>query len=165
MADRCVGITIRIRVGTGVAQGVTSLSAFDAALQQVGAADFNLVRISSVIPPASVIELGPSASSRTRPGDRMHVVYAERRATVAGEEVWAGIGWVQQEDGWGLFAEHDGASREHVEWSLRSSLTEMCSRREGRFGEVGLAIDGAACDGRPICAVALAMYEPESWER
>lgn len=156
---------VRIRVGAGAAQGVTPVSAFDAALRQVGAADFNLVRLSSVIPPAGVVEVGPCAPSQARRGDRLPAVYAERRSTVAGEEVWAGIGWVQQEDGWGLLVEHDGASREHVEWSIRSSLAEMCSRREGRFGEIGLAIDGTICGEWAVCAVAVAMFEPESWGR
>jgi arginine decarboxylase len=156
---------IRIQVAAGTGQGPTLLSAFDAALQQVGAADFNLVRLSSVIPPGSVVRVGTPESTDWRLGDRLPVVYAERRSATLAEGVWAGVGWVQQPDGWGLFVEHDGHSEDEVEAAVRASLGDMCARRDGSFGEVQLVLAGTVCDGRPTCAVALAMYEPEAWDR
>ena len=51
--EASVGLDITVRSGSGT--GRTLLSAFDNALQGAGVADFNLVTLSSVIPPASRI--------------------------------------------------------------------------------------------------------------
>jgi arginine decarboxylase len=157
--------TMRIRVTAGVGEGVTALSAFDAALQRVGAADYNLLRMSSVIPPDSIVEVGPAAAREGQKGDRAHVVYASRGSVVPGEEVWAGVGWVQQEDGWGLFAEHDGATRDHVQRAIHATLEDMCARRPGRFGAIHVVVAGGSCGGKPVCAMALAMYGSQPWDR
>lgn len=157
---------LHIRVSSGAGEGKTLLSAFDAALQDAGAADFNLIRLSSVIPPHSVIEVGTAGAPYRLRGDRVYAVYADRRSEVPGETVWAGVGWVQQEDnGWGFFAEHDGLSEDEVRHALTATLGDMCVRRGEPFGPIGMAVRGAACDGRPVCVVALALYGAEAWDR
>lgn len=157
---------LRIRVSSGAGEGRTLLSAFDAALQDAGAANFNLIRLSSVIPPQSVIEVGTAGAPYRLRGDRVYAVYADRRSDVSGETVWAGVGWVQQEEnGWGLFAEHDGLSEDEVRHALNATLSDMCIRRGERFGPIRMVVRGASCDGRPVCAVALALYGVEAWDR
>ena len=46
-----------IYIASGVGIGKTPLSAFDAALKDAGVYNFNLITLSSVIPPKSVIKL------------------------------------------------------------------------------------------------------------
>jgi arginine decarboxylase len=46
---------MKLTVAAAIGQGRTELSAFDSALVAVGAANFNLVRLSSVIPPHSTV--------------------------------------------------------------------------------------------------------------
>src|ERR1035441_9431774 len=100
---------LRIPVTTGTGSGPTPIAAFDAALLDSGIGNFNLIRLSSVIPPLSVVEMasGPIAPLG-RWGDRLYVVYAHRGASEPGHTAWAGIGWVQNANtGAGLFVEHD----------------------------------------------------------
>ena len=54
-----------IRLSRATGTGPTALAAFDAALRGAGTANFNLVRLSSVIPPASTVAvLEPTAAPR-----------------------------------------------------------------------------------------------------
>lgn len=109
-------------VASAIGRARTELAAFDQALIGVGAANFNLVRLSSVIPPrSSVVESArcphPEASTW---GDRLYVVYAEQRTSTPGVAVWAGVGWVQdRQSGQGLFVEHEGDD----EWNVRNDIT------------------------------------------
>ena len=101
------------------------LSAFDHALINTGTANYNLVRLSSVIPPnAEIIKLdGKIPELGGTWGDRLYVVYAEARTEQLGEEVWAGIGWVQDPDTKkGLFVEHEGHSELQVRSDIKESL-------------------------------------------
>ena len=97
--------------------GPTTLAAFDAALIDAGIANFNLLRLSSVIPPdTDVVPVKGRATRATGEwGDRLYVVMAEMRTDRPGREAWAGIGWVQDdESGKGLFVEHEGHSEHQV---------------------------------------------------
>src|SRR5438445_8079689 len=103
---------MQIHIGAGVGVGPTALSAFDAALNDAGIANYNLLKLSSIIPPKSEIIVHEDKIVHDVPGgwgDRLYVVMAEIRIDKPNEEAWAGIGWVQDPvTGKGLFAEHDG---------------------------------------------------------
>lgn len=159
-----VGLTIRVSCGAG--EGSTGLSAFDAALRAAGIANFNLVRLSSVIPSGSAVRPVDGAEQlRGGWGDRLYCVYAEQRALVPGDQAWAGIGWVLRSDGSGagLFVEHEGPDRAGVEAAIRCSLADLVVGRPEEFGPVQLQLAGAVCTGRPTCAVVVASYETQSW--
>ena len=57
-----------------------------------GVANFNLIRLSSVIPPnCKVLEVERCPFAQEGGwGDRLYAVYAEQRTGVAGEQVWGG---------------------------------------------------------------------------
>ena len=66
-----VGMKIIVTSGTG--EGPTSLAAFDAALLDAGVANYNLICLSSIIPPGSMtiptdVWKVPRAVARTRTG-------------------------------------------------------------------------------------------------
>lgn len=157
-----------IRLSAGVGRAPTELAAFDAALRDVAVANFNLVRLSSVIPPGTRLEV---CTEPVRPagewGDRLYVVVAEWRTAVVGDEAWAGIGWMQDPvTGAGLFVEHEGGSEDAVRGDITASLASL---RAGR-GEVGdrlgppqMLVQGATCEGEPVCALVMAVYESEPW--
>ncbi len=157
--------TIEIACGTGT--GPNTLAAFDGALVSTGIANFNLLRLSSVIPPMT--EVRP-VEGRVSPikgewGDRLYVVMAEQRVTEPGAEAWAGIGWVQEEEsGKGLFVEHEGFSQDEVRTDILDSLESLVASRPGTtFGSPRFVLHGAVCDGTPTCALAVAVYETASW--
>ncbi|HEX8003682.1 MAG TPA: pyruvoyl-dependent arginine decarboxylase [Mycobacteriales bacterium] len=157
--------TIEIACGTG--HGPNTLAAFDGALLATGIANYNLLRLSSVIPPETEIRpmTGPVSDPGGEWGDRLYVVMAEMRVTEPGDEAWAGIGWVQEaETGKGLFVEHEGHSENDVRGDILDSLGALVAGRPGEtFGPPHFVLHGAVCDGTPTCAMAVAVYEPASW--
>lgn len=161
--------TMSIRVSGGVGTGQTALSAFDAALRASGVENFNLVRLSSVIPPtAEVRKVTGDDQLLGEWGDRLYCVYAEQRAVNPGEEAWAGIGWVFRDDApdsGGLFVEHEGPSRDDVETSISKSLADLTAGRPQSFGPIQMQLAGTCCVDEPVCAIVVASYETESWRR
>jgi arginine decarboxylase len=157
-------ITVTSSVGTGP----TPIAAFDDALQEAGVGNFNLVQLTSVIPTGACIDdLGERpATVEGDWGDRLYVVLAEGRADRSGDQAWAGIGWVQQADTRkGLFAEHSGSSESSVQSSISHTLTAMTDRRPDDFGSIGRRIRGTVCEGAPVCALVVAVFEPQAWGR
>lgn len=180
--DRLPGaglVPVRLPVLGAAATGPTGLAAFHRALVAVGLGHYNLVRLSSVIPPGTGVgagrpERGTARSRRDgrrprdfvhgRPGDRLYCVFAERRTDVPGQEVWAGVGWAQRADGQGgYFVEHDGTSAESVRLSIESSLADMVSVEGVQFEPVQWVLEGAVCESSPVCALVLVPYVAVGW--
>jgi len=157
---------VNLYIAGAVGRATTELAAFDRALIEVGAANFNLIRLSSVIPFGStVVEVDscpprPSASW----GDRLYTVYAEQRTSIPGVQVWAGVGWVQDPvTGRGLFVEHEGDDESAVRRDIVSSLGELQAARGVELGPMRMRVVGAECTGRPTCALVLCAYETAGW--
>jgi arginine decarboxylase len=156
-----------IQVATGTGNGPTKLAAFDAALQAAGAANFNLIRLSSIIPPGSRVATsdGPITKLAGGWGDRLYVVMAEFRVDTPNAEAWAGIGWVQDEKtGKGLFVEHEGASESAVKRDITQSLQSMVATRGMEFGPVQMKVAGITCLHTPVCALVIATYQASGWK-
>jgi arginine decarboxylase len=155
---------VRIVVSQGIGEAPTPLAAFDSALRDSGIQNYNLIPLSSVIPPGSVVERGQSASPRDEYGRRHYVVMARRHADRPGDGAYAGLGWVQEpEGGNGLFVECDGTTREGVENEIEDTLSWMCTNRDREYGPVSSEVAGVECVGRPVCAVVVAVYKSEPW--
>lgn len=163
--DTAAHAGLTIRVSSGVGSGRTRLAAFDAALRSAGVGDFNLIRLSSVIPPSSVVRTVAGSEQTTGGhGDRLYCVYADAYATSTTHEAWAGVAWSRRADsGEGLFVEHSGLSRSGVEQDLGTSLAELSSGRGGGFDEVGRRVVCASYVDRPACAVVVATYRNTRW--
>lgn len=180
-------VPTRLRIGVVGATGTgpTSLAAFDDALRAVGVANFNLIRLSSVIPPGSrvtagsrgaarregegsaeVVDLRESNGSRIQGGwgDRLYAVWAFASAELLGQEAWAGIAWAQDpEDGRGLFVEHEGGSESQVRKELDASLESICASRGLGHLEHHQVVVGARCEGSPVGALVIAPFLSEPW--
>jgi pyruvoyl-dependent arginine decarboxylase len=167
-------LTVTVVAGTG--EGQTALSAFDAALYDAGVCDFNLLPLSSVIPPHTEILYGNRYETPADQfGHKLYVVKAEQRSDVPGAAVGAGIGWFQWGDGRGCFVEHElvdfEGCRSNVEASLRKqileSLRDLASTRGIPFAEeqARARVAVARVGSRPACALVLAVYEAEGWSR
>lgn len=159
-------LTITVTCGSG--KGRTKLSAFDSALRAAGVADHNLIRLSSVIPPGSVVRVG-AADEQLRGGfgDVLYCVYAEAYATERGDDAWAGIGWSRAIDGSGrgLFVEHAGHAEEQVSSMISMSLADMSLGREREFVPEDMVLSSAHCSNQPVCAVVVATYRTTPWSR
>ena len=158
-------LTIAVRAAVGRAS--TTIAAFDRALMEAGVGNFNLVRLSSIIPPDARVLTGvePSDGPSGEWGDRLYCVYAAAMSRQPHEEVWAGLGWVRAADGRGLFVEHEGHSQDEVEGSLHASLADMASGRREEFGEPETCVVGAQCRDTPaVCALVIAPYQTAPWQ-
>lgn len=155
-----------LHVVSAVGYGRTELAAFDQALIRVGAANFNLVRVRSVIPPGSSV-----VESKRSPrlagsiwGDRLYVVCAEQCASGPGEGAWAGVGWVQERDsGRGLFVEHHGSDEWQVRNDITASLEDLQHNRGVEFAPTRMRVIGAECTTEPVCALVLCALRTEPW--
>jgi arginine decarboxylase len=155
---------VRIVVSRGTGEGPTPLAAFDSALQAAGVENYNLIRLSSVVPPGVRIERTKFVSDPDEYGRRLYVVMAEQRATVPGEGAYAGLGWVQDRtDGRGLFVECEGTTYAEVHDEVVATLDSMTARRQVEYGPVESEVTGVECSGRPVAAVVIAVYKSEPW--
>lgn len=157
---------LRIPILASTGSGPTALAAFDAALLGAGIANYNLIRLSSVIPPSTVIDATDGAPWRTPGhwGDRLYCVFARQDATTRGDEAWAGISWVQDpQTGAGLFVEHEGSSEAHVRRDMAASIDSLCRNRGIRGLVAQSVVTGVICESEPVCAMVIAPYQAESW--
>ena len=158
-------LTIRVSAGTGT--GRTTLAAFDSALADAGVSDFNLVRLSSIVPPGSqVLEVAGPQQVQGGHGDVLYCVYARAHAMLPGHEAWAGVAWSRRDDGSGagLFVEHEGPSREQVSTDLTHSLQDLSATRGGAYREENRQVVGITCVALPVCAVVVATFRRTGWE-
>jgi arginine decarboxylase len=156
---------MEIAISGVVGQGPNELSAFDAALVAAGAANFNLLALSSVIPPgAQIRELSQAANPAGCWGDRLYVVMADMRTSEPGAQAWAGLGWIQdKQSGRGLFVEHSGSRHADVKRQILESLSALAENRSMAFGPPHFRICGGTCVRGAICALAIATYQSEPW--
>ncbi|HVI60891.1 MAG TPA: pyruvoyl-dependent arginine decarboxylase [Candidatus Saccharimonadales bacterium] len=160
---------MKIYIAPGIGTGPTKLSAFDAALNHAGVANYNLLRLSSIIPPdSSILPQKKSIPAEAMPGgwgDRLYVVMAEKRVDTPNTEAWAGIGWVQDKDsGKGLFVEHEGQSEKAVRRDITQSLEALMATRNVNFGEIHMNVVGRTCINHPVCALVVAVFQSSDWD-
>ncbi len=154
-------LPISIRTSSG--SGQTPLSAWDDALWLAGVADFNLIRLSSVIPRQSRL-LFTSEPLEGEHGDQLFCVYAATSAERPGDTAWAGIGWTRDEDGRGLFVEHSATSEGDLDELIQLSLEDMIKRRGGGYGAIHSVKASATYVDQPACALAIATYQVSGWK-
>jgi arginine decarboxylase len=165
---------VEIQLVSGVGRARTLLSSFDAALGICGVLNYNLIPLSSVVPPRSTlveVDRFVPSTDEDRHGDRLCVVKADARADEPGRAVGAAIGWYRWGDDRGVFVEHEvvGYSRSGVDTELRcrvhESLEDLCQFRDVPFApnRVGLRLVSADVDGTPTTALVLAVYRAEAW--
>jgi len=155
---------IKIVYGTG--EGLTELSAFDDALYNAGIANYNLIKLSSVIPKNSKITVKKINLNKKEIGYRLYVVLSKRIETRKGKEAWAGLGWTNSPKG-GLFVEHGGSSKKEVKELINKSFKSVKKNR--KIGKINININiktiGIKCKNnrKPICALVCAVYKSKGW--
>lgn len=163
---------MQIPLVAAVGYGSTLLSAFDDALRACGVLNYNLIPLSSVIPPSTtVVPLERYATSRDEHGHRLYVVKADMRSDQAGWHVGAGIGWYQWGDGRGVFVEHEaiGPTRAAVatemDYQICHSLIDLCVARNVPFVMERMRSKRVYAEvrDRPTCVLVLAVFRSEAW--
>jgi len=158
---------VKLFMTSGVGAGHTGLSAFDAALLQSGIANYNLLPLSSVIPPGSEMIERTNANTfgaHGQWGDKLYVVLAEMRVETKGDTAWAGIGWVQDESGKGLLVEHHDDTEAGLQEKITLSLQDLMKNRN--YPEeltINMKTVGVECKGSPVCALVAVVFQSEPW--
>lgn len=158
-------LLIEIVYGTG--EGSTKKSAFDEALRACGIHNYNLIYLSSVIPEKSNVKISETGMRMARTfewGHRLYVVMAKmEHCDVLNSSAVAGLGWIQDSGGKGVFVEHQGTIEKEVRDLIKTSLSEMSERRE-ISGKMKYKIISRKCSGRPVCAIVAAVYKSQDWK-
>lgn len=165
--------SLEIKVVSGIGIGKTTLSAFDSALKDAGVCNYNLITLSSIIPPHSKVnKIRRYKTPSEEYGYKLYVIKAEIRSEEAGKYIAAGLGWIQQEDGRGMFVEHEikGETRLAVESEIESridnSLKDLCKFRHIKFDpkKSKSAFSITQIKNHPTSVLVLAVYQSEGWE-
>ena len=156
---------MKINVSSGNGVGPTELAAFDHALVNAGVANFNLIYLSSVLPPRSDVRIMKEKNAPKGDwGDRLYVVMAQKRTSQRNQEVWAGIGWMQDpKTKKGLLVEHEGHSEAEVKADIKNSLEALAQNRGMEFGPIHMELTGKKCVALPVCALVVAVFESSQW--
>ena len=155
---------MQICVAAGTGEGPTALAAFDAALLQAGIANYNLIPLSSVIPPGAAIQRRRYVTPPDDYGNRLFVVLARHDEHEIGGEAWAGLAWTQEPTtGRGLFVEGHGPSEHAVAEYMEATLESMIASREYPYGPIHNELIGITCRSHPVCAIVVAVYGSEGW--
>ena len=128
----------KVAATTGNAEGSTPLNAFDNALLAAGIGNVNLVKVSSIFPPAAEVVSLP----RIKPGAIVPSAYAAMTSEVPGEVVAAAVGWALPDDPVknGIIMEfHDKATREEAERMIVQMLQEAFRTRGWRIAQMKVA--------------------------
>ena len=128
----------KVAATTGNAEGSTPLNAFDNALLAAGIGNVNLVKVSSIFPPAAEVVSLP----RIKPGAIVPSAYAAMTSEVPGEVVAAAVGWALPDDPAknGIIMEfHDKATREEAEQMIVQMLQEAFRTRGWRIAQMKVA--------------------------
>ena len=164
---------MKIIIASGFGQGRTKLSAFDAALKGSGIQNYNLVYLSSIIPVGTkIVKRSKYIARKSEYGHRLYIVRADIRSDRVGHYISAGLGWYQNDDGSGVFVEHEeeGETKEgvrlNIEHQILDSLRDLRSFRGLPFHEskVGMQISTGPVTGQASCAITVAIYKSEGWD-
>jgi arginine decarboxylase len=154
---------LKIYIVSACGEGSTEIAAFDQALYKAGIANFNLIPLSSVIPPGSEVIPGGLDWNHKAWGDRLYCVLVRNTVTEFDQQAWAGLGWVQTRDGRGLFVEHYAQNEATVSKLIEHSLGNMLAIRKMGHLEIQSVITGIECVNKPVCALVAAVFHTEPW--
>lgn len=149
-----------IRVVWGAASAATAMSSYDAALAEAGIENYNLTRVSSVIPAGAAVRVAETAPDLGPAGERLTVVQGRRTAAPGGaKRVAAGLGWSVEESGRGIFYEASGTDPEAVRETVEDGLAAGRELRDWDFVDGDVQVVTAPADpGAYTTAVVLAAY-------
>ncbi|MCX7831483.1 MAG: arginine decarboxylase, pyruvoyl-dependent [Actinobacteria bacterium] len=144
----------KITLVKGDGEGDTFLTAFDRALLNAGIGDFNLIKVSSIVPPgARFVELPDIPKGALVP-----TVYSKIESAIHGEVISACVGAGVSEEGLGLLYEfsHQGTAAA-AEEIVRNMIEEGMAMRGLKLKEVKIVSAEHKVEkiGCAICAAVM----------
>jgi len=132
-------------------------------LADAGIADYNLIPLSSIVPPKAEIEkVGRFQGNPKDYGKRLYVVMASD--TIIEGSTAVGVGWTQEkEDKRGLFVEFHSSNEADVKEMIYNGLDEMMTRRNKVYSNIQYETESIKCEGYYACALVVAIIKEEDW--
>lgn len=150
---------MNIILSTGSGAGPTAWAAYDAALISAGVVHYNMIRLSSIIPPHSRVHREKYQTPADDYGKRLYVVTSYMHQEQSGQWAHAALGWLQEErTGCGLFIELQGENLTRLQSDLRATEDAMRRCRQICYGPLQSEIASIPCRQQPVCALAIAVY-------
>jgi len=119
-------LATRYSLVSGRGEGDAPLTAFDAALLEATVGNYNLVRVSSVMPAGAVYQDGFELPI----GTVLYIAYGTYRSSVAGERICAAIGVGRTAEGHGMIMEYAGpGTAEDAGHQVERMVRESFGRR------------------------------------
>jgi arginine decarboxylase len=144
---------------SGVGRHRTEVGSFERALRDAGVEPYNLVTVSSILPPEAVVIEPHEGVARLEPGQVVHAVLG--RETTDDGEARAAVGVACPDEGHGYFVEGDGVTGDEAEVLAR----EMVETSDATGGvarsfnvEASATTDG---DGYVTAVAAAVLVPPE----
>lgn len=152
-----------IHITHGIGLGETELAAFDAALFDAGIANFNIIKLSSIIPPYANLIEGKVDFNCKDIGNKLYAVYTSYVATKQGESAYAGLGWKFSEEYGGYFVEYSSNNYENTKQYIELTLNSMNRYRHVKSQNF-IKIIESSYEIKPSCSIIAALYQIESWK-
>jgi len=150
----------------GVGRHTERLASFEMALRAAGIECYNLVTVSSILPPGCQIIPQEEGLAGMHPGSIVFTVMSRVSSNEAHRRISASVGVAVPEDidkNWGYFAEHHsfGESREsageyaeQLAYDMYKSITDQLPNRTLNVTETAVVDD----DGRWTTVIAVAVF-------
>ena len=157
---------MKIYITWGTGEGSTKIAAFDRALWDAGIANYNLIKLSSVIPEGADVVVEKVDMNNIEHGHKLYVVLSEQYETEKGNGAVAGLGWVSTNHtkGKGIFVEHGARTKEEVTEYIENTMNSMTSYRPEEHGDIKIKTAEKECTDDIVCSVVAAVYKSEGWE-
>ena len=143
----------RYVICTGTGGGMQPLNAFDAALVDAGVGNYNLIRVSSILPPDTIV----GTSIPFPPGSRLPIAYGAETTINRGRRVTAAVGIGIPEDPAtsGVIMEFHGfVPRDEAHDIITEMTVEGMRIRDRPYREIIVSATEIVCEDRPVCAFA-----------
>lgn len=165
---------MKITLTTGKGEGNTLLSAFDEALMDAGVHNYNLICLSSIIPPNSDIVREKYETQDKDFGKRLYVVMAREQSDKKGEFIGSAVGYYHFPDDSrkGVFVEHHfkGSTYDEVYSLLHNTVTTSVSDLLIRRGvkdfnkeDIKMIESISEVKDKPTAVLSIAVYKTEEW--
>lgn len=120
----------------GSGEGRTRLTAFDAALLKAGVGNFNLLKVSSILPPGAV----EHTALQIPPGALLPIAYGTINSDAPGEIISAAVAaGVSRQESYGVIMETTGrCSKNKLEIKIKAMVEEAFRMREIPLQEIRL---------------------------
>lgn len=141
-------VPTRYKLVSARGEGKTPLTAFDAALFGAGVGNYNLLKVSSILPPAAK----ERDNIDVPPGGLLPIAYSTLTGTTPGQQLAAAVAAGVVEDGPGVIMEFHGfCSEDEAVRTVRDMVVEAVSLRGASLVEIKTA--SAAMTVRTIGSV------------